>query len=88
MFQSNQLFFLLLLGHIMVLETIAWLTLSYFGNGWIPTLITAFILATSQVRPGTLLGWKSPSLTAQGAQHPWAEIVVPDSLGPGWMAAT
>ena len=54
LFKSNQLFFLLHLAHIIAMESIAWFTLFYFGNGWIPTIITAFVLATSQVRRDTL----------------------------------
>lgn len=54
LFKTNHLFFFLLLSHIIVMESIAWFTLSHFGNGWIPTLITSFILTTSQVRPDTL----------------------------------
>lgn len=54
LFKTNHLFFFLLLSHIIIMESIAWFILSYFGNGWIPTLITAFVLATSQVRHDTL----------------------------------
>lgn len=54
LFKSNHLFFLLLLAHIIVMESIAWFTIFYFGNGWIPTIIMSFVLATSQVRPDTL----------------------------------
>jgi hypothetical protein len=51
LFKTNHLFFFLLLSHIIVMESLAWFILSYFGTGWIPTLVTAFVLATSQVRP-------------------------------------
>ncbi|KAH0512690.1 Fatty acid desaturase 2 [Microtus ochrogaster] len=54
LFKTNHLFFFLLLCHIIVMESIAWLTLSHFGNGWIPTLITSFILTTSQAQAGWL----------------------------------
>eukprot|EP00069_Balaena_mysticetus_P009791 bmy_20292T0 len=54
LFKSNHLFFLLYLAHIIVMESIAWFTIFYFGNGWIPTVITAFILATSQAQAGWL----------------------------------
>ena len=40
LFKSNQLFFLLHLAHIIAMESIAWFTIFYFGNGWIPTVIT------------------------------------------------
>lgn len=54
LFKSSHLFFLLLLAHIIVMESVAWFTVFYFGNGWIPTIITAFILATSQAQAGWL----------------------------------
>lgn len=54
LFKTNHLFFFLLLSHIIVMESIAWFILSYFGNGWVPTLITAFVLATSQAQAGWL----------------------------------
>uniref|UniRef100_A0A9L0R8Q0 Acyl-CoA 6-desaturase n=1 Tax=Equus caballus TaxID=9796 RepID=A0A9L0R8Q0_HORSE len=54
LFESNHLFFLLLLAHIIVMESIAWFTIFYFGNGWVPTVITAFVLATSQAQAGWL----------------------------------
>ncbi|KAL0627232.1 Acyl-CoA 6-desaturase [Plecturocebus cupreus] len=54
LFKTNHIFFLLHLAHIIALESIAWFTIFYFGNGWIPTLITAFVLATSQAQAGWL----------------------------------
>ncbi|XP_033270097.1 acyl-CoA 6-desaturase isoform X1 [Orcinus orca] len=54
LFKSSHLFFLLYLAHIIVMESIAWFTIFYFGNGWIPTVITAFVLATSQAQAGWL----------------------------------
>ncbi|KAM9658562.1 acyl-CoA 6-desaturase isoform 2-T2 [Trichechus inunguis] len=54
LFKTNHLFFLLLLAHIIAMESLAWFIIFYFGNGWIPTLITTFVLATSQVQAGWL----------------------------------
>jgi fatty acid desaturase 2 (delta-6 desaturase) len=54
LFKANHLFFFLLLSHIVVMEIVSWFIIFYFGNGWIPTLLTAFVLATSQVRHDTL----------------------------------
>nr|XP_010963651.1 PREDICTED: fatty acid desaturase 2-like [Camelus bactrianus] len=54
LFKTNHLFFLLLLAHIFIMETIAWFTVFYFGNGWIPIIIMAFILAASQAPAGWL----------------------------------
>lgn len=50
LFRASPLFFSLYLGHIIVMEVLAWLMLLYFGTGWITTLILACILTTSQVR--------------------------------------
>lgn len=50
LFRASPLFFSLYLAHIIALEALAWLMVSYFGTGWITTLLLAFILATSQVR--------------------------------------
>lgn len=60
LFKSDHLFFLLLLAHIIVMESIAWFIIFYFGNGWISTVITAFVLATSQVRCHVLTGHLKP----------------------------
>ncbi|CAD7670209.1 unnamed protein product [Nyctereutes procyonoides] len=54
LFKSDHLFFLLLLAHIIIMESIAWFIIFYFGNGWISTVITAFVLATSQAQAGWL----------------------------------
>ncbi|KAB1277171.1 Acyl-CoA 6-desaturase [Camelus dromedarius] len=54
LFKTNHLFFLLLLAHIFIMETITWFTVFYFGNGWIPIIIMAFILAASQAPAGWL----------------------------------
>ncbi|XP_063084288.1 acyl-CoA 6-desaturase isoform X1 [Cavia porcellus] len=54
LFQTNHLFFLLLLAHIVAMESIAWFIVFYFGNGWVPTLLTACVLATSQAQAGWL----------------------------------
>ena len=54
LFKSNQLFFLLHLAHIIAMESIAWFTIFYFGNSWIPTIIMAVVLATSQAQAGWL----------------------------------
>uniref|UniRef100_A0A6I8N7H0 Acyl-CoA 6-desaturase n=1 Tax=Ornithorhynchus anatinus TaxID=9258 RepID=A0A6I8N7H0_ORNAN len=54
LFKANHLFYFLHLGHIFAMEGLAWLTVSYFGTGWISTILTAFILATSQAQAGWL----------------------------------
>uniref|UniRef100_A0A8C3CAB4 Cytochrome b5 heme-binding domain-containing protein n=1 Tax=Cairina moschata TaxID=8855 RepID=A0A8C3CAB4_CAIMO len=54
LFRASPLFFSLYLAHIIALEALAWLMVSYFGTGWITTLLLAFILATSQAQAGWL----------------------------------
>ncbi|KFV96306.1 Fatty acid desaturase 2 [Eurypyga helias] len=54
LFRANPVFFSLYLGHIIAMEVLAWLMVSYFGTGWITTLILACILTTSQAQAGWL----------------------------------
>ncbi|NXG65967.1 FADS2 desaturase, partial [Hemiprocne comata] len=54
LFRANPLFFSLYLSHIIAMEVLAWLMVSYFGTGWIMTLILACILTTSQAQAGWL----------------------------------
>ncbi|NXN43733.1 FADS2 desaturase, partial [Rhinoptilus africanus] len=54
LFKASPLFFSLYLGHIIAMEVLAWLMLSYFGTGWITTLVLACILTTSQAQAGWL----------------------------------
>ncbi|NXC36673.1 FADS2 desaturase, partial [Campylorhamphus procurvoides] len=54
LFRASPWFFSLYLGHIIALEVLAWLLVSYFGTGWIPTLLLACILTTSQAQAGWL----------------------------------
>lgn len=53
LFKADPLFFSLYLGHIIMMEALAWLLVSYYGTGWITTFILSCILATSQVRNST-----------------------------------
>ncbi|NWZ52606.1 FADS2 desaturase, partial [Haliaeetus albicilla] len=54
LFRANPLFFSLYFGHIIAMEVLAWLMVSYFGTGWITTLVLACILTTSQTQAGWL----------------------------------
>lgn len=50
LFKANPVFFSLYMGHILVIELLAWLMVSYLGTGWIVTFIVSCLLATTQVR--------------------------------------
>ncbi|NXI12555.1 FADS2 desaturase, partial [Irena cyanogastra] len=54
LFRASPLFFSFYLGHIIAMELLAWLMISYFGTGWITTLVLACILTTSQAQAGWL----------------------------------
>lgn len=49
LFRTQPLFFCLHLGHIILLEILAWMMASYWGTGWTVTLVCAVMLATAQV---------------------------------------
>ena len=49
LFQAQPLFFCLHLGHILLLELLAWLSVWLWGSGWSTTLLCSFILAVAQV---------------------------------------
>uniref|UniRef100_A0A8C1CHF6 Fatty acid desaturase 2 n=1 Tax=Cyprinus carpio carpio TaxID=630221 RepID=A0A8C1CHF6_CYPCA len=53
-FKTQPLFFLLHLGHILLLEVIALMLVWYFGTGWINTAIVAVLMATAQSQAGWL----------------------------------
>ena len=43
------MFFFVHLAHIIAMEVMAYLTLYYFGTGWIPFLVSVCLYATVQV---------------------------------------
>lgn len=47
--EPNQLFFFLLLAHILLLDTAAWLVLFYFGTSLLPFVFSLLLLTISQV---------------------------------------
>lgn len=47
--EPNQLFFFLLLAHILLLDTAAWLILFYFGTSLLPFVFSLLLLTISQV---------------------------------------
>lgn len=49
LFHTSPLFFILHLGHILLLEALPLVLLWKFGNGWIITVLIAVMLATAQV---------------------------------------
>lgn len=48
-FRTSPLFFILYIGHILLLEALPLVLLWNFGNGWIITVLIAVLLATAQV---------------------------------------
>ncbi|KAG7245422.1 hypothetical protein INR49_010873 [Caranx melampygus] len=54
LFQARPLFFCLHMGHIVLLEVLAWLMLWHWGTNWILTLLCAVMLATAQSQAGWL----------------------------------
>uniref|UniRef100_A0A672SDH4 Fatty acid desaturase 2 n=1 Tax=Sinocyclocheilus grahami TaxID=75366 RepID=A0A672SDH4_SINGR len=53
-FKTQPLFFMLHLGHILLLEVIALMLVWCFGTGWINTAIVAVLMATAQSQAGWL----------------------------------
>jgi len=49
LFKPSFLFYAALLTHLMVLEVLAYLTLYYFGTGWLPFIVSILLCATMQV---------------------------------------
>ncbi|XP_038551072.1 acyl-CoA Delta-4 desaturase-like [Micropterus salmoides] len=54
LFRSQPLFFSLHLGHILLLDALAWLMVSHWGTSWTMTFLCAVILATAQSQAGWL----------------------------------
>ncbi|KAF7224303.1 acyl-CoA Delta-4 desaturase [Nothobranchius furzeri] len=54
LFQSKPLFFCLQLGHILLLEVLAWLMVSYWGTSWTLTLLSSLFLGIAQSQAGWL----------------------------------
>uniref|UniRef100_A0A672TIC4 Cytochrome b5 heme-binding domain-containing protein n=1 Tax=Strigops habroptila TaxID=2489341 RepID=A0A672TIC4_STRHB len=52
--EPNQLFFFLLLAHILLLDTAAWLILFYFGTSLMPFVASLVVLTISQVQASWL----------------------------------
>uniref|UniRef100_A0A8U7MGC0 Uncharacterized protein n=1 Tax=Corvus moneduloides TaxID=1196302 RepID=A0A8U7MGC0_CORMO len=52
--EPNQLFFFLLLAHILLLDTAAWLILFYFGTSLLPFVFSLLVLTISQVQASWL----------------------------------
>ncbi|KAJ3597057.1 hypothetical protein NHX12_003457 [Muraenolepis orangiensis] len=54
LFQAKPLFFCLHLGHILLLEVMAWMTLWLWGTSWTSTLLCSIILTIAQAQAGWL----------------------------------
>nr|QBA19080.1 fatty acid desaturase 2b [Trachinotus ovatus] len=54
LFRARPLFFCLHLGHIMLLDILAWLMIWHWGTNWILTLLCVVMLTTAQAQAGWL----------------------------------
>nr|ARR97144.1 delta-5 fatty acid desaturase 2 protein [Haliotis discus discus] len=54
LFKPNALFFVLHLGHILLLEYMAYAVMAYFGTGWIPYILSLVFYSTVQAQSGWL----------------------------------
>lgn len=52
--KPNKLFFFVALLHVVLIDVLAWLNLSYFGPSLIPFLVTTLLLGTVQAQAGWL----------------------------------
>lgn len=52
LYQPSLWFYLLNVGHLIVLEALAYFILSYFGNGWLPWLASLMCYSTVQAQAG------------------------------------
>uniref|UniRef100_A0A8W8KT35 Cytochrome b5 heme-binding domain-containing protein n=1 Tax=Magallana gigas TaxID=29159 RepID=A0A8W8KT35_MAGGI len=59
LFKPSYLFFFLHLAHIIAMEVMAYLTLYYFGTGWIPFLVSVCLYSTVQHDFGHLSVFKN-----------------------------
>ncbi|XP_074087760.1 fatty acid desaturase 3 [Macrotis lagotis] len=50
LFEADTEFFSLILGHILLMEGLAWLVIYLLGTGWAPTILAAVVLAVSQAQ--------------------------------------
>ncbi len=85
LFQAQPLFFCLHLGHIVLLEVLAWLIIYLWGTSWTLTLLCAVMLTTSQVI-WTSFGLNKISIKFCFERFPKAAFSSP-SLVAGRMAA-
>lgn len=49
LFKPNVLFYVLIMAHILFCDFMGWFVIWKFGSGWIPYVIAAVFLTTSQV---------------------------------------
>lgn len=54
LFKPSYVFFGVFLGHILLLEVLSYLTMYYFGTGWLPFIVSIVLYATVQAQCGWL----------------------------------
>ena len=55
LFQPQFWFYFWTLGHIILLDFLGMVVMQYFGTGWVPYMIAALLLATSQASTNVFL---------------------------------
>ncbi|XP_064646579.1 acyl-CoA 6-desaturase-like [Lineus longissimus] len=54
LFEASYFFFFVMLAHIFIMEVLAYLTMAYFGTGWLPYLVSVALYSTVQAQAGWL----------------------------------
>ena len=87
LFRARPLFFCLHLGHIVLLEFLAWLVVWLWGTNWMLTSLCVVMLTTAQVtRTSSSLG-RSFSGDVKLWSKQFLKCLSSFSLVPGWLAA-
>jgi fatty acid desaturase 2 (delta-6 desaturase) len=51
-FRPSMLFYVFIIGHILLFDLLGWWTLHIFGTGWLPYIVAAILLTTAQAQAG------------------------------------
>lgn len=65
LFETKPAYFGFMIGFILAMELLSWLTVCLLSPGWLSSILTTFFLASSQVTPA-----QPPKLSVRhGARH-------------------